>query len=115
MVLVITFASNKKLVQIHTIKHSRNVQSIFFQKVFHFHVKKFFRLGTIFLIDWINLSYIPVITAIVHPLTHGTTSHAHISIHWRNIRILSRIFFILDNYNIKIYDDYNTVILTKIN
>ena len=95
MALVITFASNRKLVQIHTIKHSRNAQSIFFQKVFHFPVKKFFRLGTIFLIAWINLSYIHVITAIVHPLTHGTTSQAHISIHLRKIRILSRIFFMI--------------------
>ena len=82
-----------KLVQIQTIRHNKNVPSIFFQKVFHFHVKKFLRFGSIFLIAWINLSYIHVITAIVHPLTHGTTSQAHISIPFKKIRILSRIFF----------------------
>ena len=98
MALVITLASNKKLVQIHIIKHNKNVPSTFFRKVFHFHVKKFFRLGTIFLIAWFNLSYINVITAIVHPLTQGTTSQAHISIHFKNVKTLSRNFFIIIIY-----------------
>ena len=94
MAFVMMFARNTILVPIHNIKHKRKFQSIFSQKVFHFHVKKFFRFGTTFLIAWMSLSYIPVIIAIVHQLTHGTTSHAHISIPFKKIRIFSRILFI---------------------
>lgn len=53
---VIMFANNKKLHQIQKIKHNKKVPSIFFQKVFHLPVKNNFKLGTMFLIDWINLS-----------------------------------------------------------
>ena len=88
------FAKTKKLVHIHKIRHNKNIQSIFSQNFFRFHVKNSFKFGTILLMDCINLSYIHVITAIVQPLTQGITSHAHISIPFIKIRILSCNFFI---------------------
>jgi hypothetical protein len=49
----------------------------------------------------INLSYIHVIKAIVHPLTHGITSQVHIKTHFTKTIILSKYFFITKNKKIK--------------
>ena len=50
MVFVMIFAKSIKLVQIQRIKHNKKFPSIFFQKVFHFHVKNNFKFGTTLLI-----------------------------------------------------------------
>ncbi len=82
-------------IRIHPNRVTKNHPFTAFQASLNFHLKTNFKVFRLKLYkESISLSYIHVINAIVPPLTHGITSHAHISKPFRNIRILSRILFI---------------------
>ena len=92
----------KTATKIHKNKATKNHQFIAFQASFIFHLKtnfKVFKLNPYN--ESINLSYIQVIKAIVHPLTHGITSQVHINTHFTKVIILSKYFFITKNKKIK--------------
>lgn|GEM_PF-2245135 len=82
---LISFAKVNTATSIHANNVNKKDQFTAFQASLNFHLKTNFNVDKLNQYkESISLSYIQVIKAIVHQLTHGITSQVHIKIHFKN-------------------------------